>query len=223
MLEEARAGWREEDAKYAFVIGIGGAADEAGGFGALEQAGDVGRFGHESAGDVALGDAVRAGPGDDAEYVVLRGREAELAEVLLHAVTEHGGGARDVEQDLLLERIEGLALADFFLESRRHGVVQVYGCAGMGIGTAVREIGGCKGFHWLKWIWGRWRRAGWIGHPIECEESMRNRAMERNDVGKIERGEVVVVEDDMSVLCSEDVLRSVLKMAQIARKSPRKK
>ena len=47
--------------------------------------------------------------------------------------------------------------------------------------------------------------------------------MEHDGAGKIEPGEVVVVEDNMSVLCSEDVLRSVLKMAQIVRKAPQKK
>ena len=47
--------------------------------------------------------------------------------------------------------------------------------------------------------------------------------MKKNHIGKIERGEVVVVEDNLSVLCSEDVLRSVLAMAEIIRKSPQKK
>jgi hypothetical protein len=47
--------------------------------------------------------------------------------------------------------------------------------------------------------------------------------MKHDGVGKIERGEVVIVADDISVLCSEDVLKSVLVMAAIVRKSPRKK
>jgi len=47
--------------------------------------------------------------------------------------------------------------------------------------------------------------------------------MGQDGVGKIERGEVVVVKDSMSVLCSEDVLRSVLAMAQIVKRSPQKK
>jgi len=47
--------------------------------------------------------------------------------------------------------------------------------------------------------------------------------MGQDSVGKIERGEVVVVKDSMSVLCSEDVLRSVLAMAQIVKRSPQKK
>ena len=47
--------------------------------------------------------------------------------------------------------------------------------------------------------------------------------MKYNQLGKIARGEVIVVKDSMSVLCSEDVLRSVLAMAEIVRKSPKKK
>jgi uncharacterized protein (UPF0254 family) len=47
--------------------------------------------------------------------------------------------------------------------------------------------------------------------------------MEHDGAGEIERGGVVVVEDNMSVLCSEDVLQSVLTMAQIVRKAPQKK
>ena len=122
LLEQPGSLGGEADAEDALVVRAGGAADEAGGFGALEQAGDVGGFGDEAAGDVALRDAGWAGAGDDAEYVVLRGGEGELAEVLLHAVHEDGGGAGEVEQDLLLEGIEGPGLANLFLEGRRHRV-----------------------------------------------------------------------------------------------------
>jgi hypothetical protein len=47
--------------------------------------------------------------------------------------------------------------------------------------------------------------------------------MQTDGVGKMERGEIVVVEDGMSVLCSEEVLRSVLAMAQVVKKPKSKK
>jgi len=122
LLEQPFALRRETDAEDAFVVRAGRAADEAGGFGALEQAGDVGGFGDEARGDVALRDAVGAGASDDAEYVVLGSGERELAEVLLHAVHEDSSGASEVEQDLLLEGIEWPGLATLFLEGRRHRV-----------------------------------------------------------------------------------------------------
>jgi hypothetical protein len=122
LLEEARAVGGEGDAEDALVRGVGGAVDEAGGFSAFEEAGDVRGFGDEAGGDVALGDAAGAGALDDAEDVVLGGGEGEGAEVLLHAVHEDGGGAGEVEQNLLLEGVEWLGLPDLFLEGGWHRV-----------------------------------------------------------------------------------------------------
>jgi len=42
-------------------------------------------------------------------------------------------------------------------------------------------------------------------------------------VAKIGRGEIVVLEDNINVLCSEDVLAAILAMAELERKSPPKK
>ena len=122
LLEQSFALRREANVEDASVVRAGGAANEAGGFGALEQAGDVGGFRDEARGDGALRDAAGTGAGDDAEYVVLRCGEGELAEVLLHAVHEDGRGSGEVEQDLLLEGIEWPGLANLFLEGRRHRV-----------------------------------------------------------------------------------------------------
>ena len=122
LFEEPGAGGGELDAEDALVGGVGGALDEAGGFGALEEAGDVGGFGDEAAGDVALGDAAVACALDDAEDVVLGRREAEGAEVLLHAVHEDGGGAGDVEQNFLLQGFEWFGLLDLGLEAGHHKV-----------------------------------------------------------------------------------------------------
>ena len=159
------------DAEDALVGRIGGAADEAGGFGALEQAGDVGGFGDEAAGDVALGDAFGAGAGDDAEDVVLGCGEAKRAELLLHAVAENGGGAGDVEQDLLLERGEWLALADFFLKGRRHRVVQYMDALGSGL-MRMRRKNRVYGISRAEMRFcGRWRRPKQARHRSKCEES----------------------------------------------------
>jgi len=144
LLQETGAGGCKLDADDAAVFGAWASADEAGGFGALEQAGDVGGFSDEADGDVALRDAVGAGAGDDAEHVVLRRGEAELAEMLLQAVVEDGGRAGDVEQDLLLERLEWFALADFFLEGWRHRWCPVYGCARAWFGASGGEKSGLK-------------------------------------------------------------------------------
>jgi len=122
LVEQPFALWCEADVENAFVVRAGGAANEAGGFGAFEQAWDVGGFGDKARGNVALRDAARAGAGDDAEYVVLRCGEGELAEVLLHAVHEDGSGAGEVDEDLLLEGIEWPGLTNLFLEGRRHRV-----------------------------------------------------------------------------------------------------
>ena len=159
------------DAEDALVGGIGGAADEAGGFGALEEAGDVGGFGDEAAGDVALGDAFGAGAGDDAEDVVLGCGEAKRAELLLHAVAENRGGAGDVEQDLLLERGEWLALADFFLEGWCHRVVQYMDAREWGLMLLGGKNAGVRGFTGLKRVFGGWPRVERGSHPILYEES----------------------------------------------------
>ena len=47
--------------------------------------------------------------------------------------------------------------------------------------------------------------------------------MQIDSAGKMQRGEVVVFEANMAVLCSEDVLRSVLAMAQIVKEPSDKK
>jgi len=53
---------------------------------------------------------------------------------------------------------------------------------------------------------------------------MRNRAMKRQDgTGKIGRGEVVVVEEGIEVLLSDEVLESILKMAAMGKKTALKK
>ena len=150
LLEQPFALRRETDAEDAFVVRAGRAADEAGGFGALEQAGDVGGFGDEARGDVALRDAVGAGASDDAEDVVLGPGEGELTEVLLHAVHEDGRGSGEVEQDLLLEGIERPGLADLFLEGRRHRVhciakIRVRNREGDATPVRLSEISGIMG------------------------------------------------------------------------------
>jgi hypothetical protein len=149
------------DAHHAAIFRAGGAADETGGFGAFEQPGNIGCFGDEAACDVALRDTCGAGSGDDAQYVVLRGGETELAEVLLHAMPKHGGRAGDVEQDFLLERVEWFALADFFLEGRRHRWCPVYGCSRGWIGADDGRNPGERISMALKRVCGVWATRCW--------------------------------------------------------------
>ncbi len=53
---------------------------------------------------------------------------------------------------------------------------------------------------------------------------MGNRAMKRQgSTGEMRRGEVVVVEDSMEVLLSDEVLDSILKMAAMGKKTALKK
>ena len=150
LLEQPFALRREADAEDAFVVRAGGAADEAGGFGALEQARDVGGLSDETRGDITLRDAVGTGASDDAEDVVLGPGEGELTEVLLHAVHEDGRGSGEVEQDLLLEGIERPGLADLFLEGRRHRVhciakIRVRNREGDATPVRLSEISGIMG------------------------------------------------------------------------------
>ena len=50
---------------------------------------------------------------EDAEHVVLRGREIRIAQHFGHLTLEHIRGPRHVQRRLLLERIEGSDLLDF--------------------------------------------------------------------------------------------------------------
>jgi hypothetical protein len=62
------------------------------------------------------------------------------------------------------------------------------------------------------------------GRPMSVRWKMRNRAMKRQDgTGKIGRGEVVVVEEGIEVLLSDEVLESILKMAAMGKKTALKK
>jgi len=45
----------------------------------------------------------------------------------------------------------------------------------------------------------------------------------QDGVAKMKAGEIVVIEGDMTALCSEDVLEAILAMVDLERKSPRKK
>lgn len=122
----------------AAVPGVALAGDEVAGFEAVEEAGDVGVAGDEVFADAFAGHAAVAGAAEDAEDVVLGGREVVGLEEFFEGAHDMVRGADEVQEELLLEALEGPGLVEFFLEFTTHAFTIV-------VETAKSKRGGKNG------------------------------------------------------------------------------
>jgi hypothetical protein len=113
-IHELETGTGEAMDDYAAVRAGTIAEQKAAFFEAVHEAGDIGVAGYETAGNLFGTDAA-GGAAEDAEDVVLSGRERVRLQQAADLLHEQAGGANDGEDGLLFEQANGFGRPDFVL------------------------------------------------------------------------------------------------------------
>lgn len=119
--EECEAVGGDAGGDDAAVLGVAGSGEQAAGFEAVEEAGDVGIAGDHVTADGFAGHALIAGAAEDAQEVVLDVGEVVGLEEFLEAAEEEVCGAQNVKEDFLFDAIEGANASDFLCQLPTHG------------------------------------------------------------------------------------------------------